>query len=345
MAGRAKAKAKKRAAPRRARVQTGSKGQALKGIKQGVGRTVARPFGGTRPKSHLACFDAFHHAHLTLPRAIGPYSVVRTTEVIQISKKLAILGPFYNPNIDRWSNICGVEVVDIAKKFEDTGNVAPLAFGMMNNGSWTAAQITPAAFSVQIMNPNALQTTSGIVYIGRIRTAIKLNKDKGLTGVNVADSLVSYNNPRICAAAKLAMRGVQIDLVPFNMSELANFTEPDYPSFSSYGDNTPLPKGFAPMFVYNPNGINLQALVCCEWRTRFDPSNPAQATHEYHPPASDSTWHKAQMTLEAFGNGVIDIADKVANTGNAVYQAMGAGYRVGRGMRALAGASPLALGM
>lgn len=345
MAGRARKNARRRPAARRARVKTGAKGQALKGIKQGVGRTVARPFGSTRAKSHLCCFDAFHHAHLTLPRAIGPYSVVRTTEVISITKKLVILGPFFNPSDDRWAHICGVQVNDVTKPLSDANNIGTFNFGMMNNGSWTAAQITPAAFSVQVMNPGALQTTSGIVYIGRIRTAIKLNRDKGTTGLAIADSLVSYNNPRICAAAKLAMRGVQIDLVPFNMSELANFTEPDYPSFTAYGDNSPIPKGFAPMFIYNPNAIPLQALVCAEWRVRFDPANPAQATHEYHPPASDSAWHRAQMSLEAFGNGVIDIADKVANTGNAVFQAMGAGYRVGRGMRALAGASPLALGM
>lgn len=345
MAGRARKSAKKRSAPRRARVVTGRKGAALKGIKQGVGRTVARPFGSTRPKSHLCCFDAFHHSHLTLPRAIGPYSVVRTTEVISITKKLVFLGPFYNPANDRWCYNAGVQINDITKKLEEANNVGIFNFNMMNNGAWNAAQITPAAFSVQVMNPGALQTTSGIVYIGRIRTTVKLNKDKGVTGLDLANQLVSYNNPRICAAAKLAMRGVQIDLVPFNMSELANFTEPDYPSFTAYGDNTPIPKGFAPMFIYNPNAIPLQALVCCEWRVRFDPSNPAQATHQYHPPASDSAWHKAQMTLEAFGNGVIDIADKVANTGNAVFQAMGAGYRVGRGMSALAGASPLALGM
>ena len=27
--------------------------------------------------------------------------------------------------------------------------------------------------------------------------------------------------------------------------------------------------------------------MCCEWRVRFDPSNPAQATHTHHPPSSE----------------------------------------------------------
>ena len=41
------------------------------------------------------------------------------------------------------------------------------------------------------------------------------------------------------------------------------------------GDALP---GFAPIVVCNPEGIELYLLVCCEWRVRFDPTNPTQAT-------------------------------------------------------------------
>lgn len=314
---------------------------ALRGIKQGVGRSVAKPYGGiTSTKYHPCHHDAFHHAHLPLPRAVGPYTVVRTTQVITSNKPLVILGPFYDRAEGRWSDIAAAAFNNLANTVGAVNNVSLSKFAAISgNASWTGAQVTPAAYSVQIMNPNALQTTSGIVYIGRIRTALKLSEDRATAVSKLADLLVSYNNPRLCSAAKLAFRGVQVDAVPFNMSELANFTVPDDPTFTQYGANSPNPYGFAPIFVYNPNLINLQFLVCAEWRVRFDPSNPAQATHVHHPPASESAWAQAQHFAESIGNGVVDIADRIANTGQAVYNAMGTMYGVARGARALRGAA------
>lgn len=317
---------------------------ALRGIKQGVGRTVARPYGGmSSSKFHPCHFDAFHHAHLPLPRAIGPYSVVRSTQVYSTADPLMIVGPFWDRDAARWSDLAGVAFKDKTKTIGAVGNVDTIKFSSLASSGWSAASVTPAAFSIQVMNPNALQTTNGIVYLGRIRTSLKLSEDGSDVVNDLANLLISYNNPRLCAAAKLAFRGVQIDLVPFNMSELANFTPISSPSFSQYGSNSPNPVGFAPMFIFNPSNIALQFLIAAEWRVRFDPGNPAQATHVYHAPPAESVWHKAQMTLEAMGNGVVDIADRVANTGQAVYNAMGTMYGVARGARALRGAAQLAL--
>jgi len=317
---------------------------ALRGIKQGVGRTVARPYGGMSSRNFHPChFDAFHHAHLPLPRAIGPYSVVRSTQVITSDVPFHVIGPCWDRTSARWTNICDLQFKDENATVGKAANVDVQKFESLNGSGWDAASVAPAAFSCQIMNPNALQTTSGIVYVGRIRTALKLSEDGSDVVKELANLLVSYNNPRLCAAAKLAFRGVQIDLVPFNMSELANFTPLSKPSFTQYGSNSPNPVGFAPLFIYNPSKINLQMLIACEWRVRFDPGNPAQATHVYHPPPAESVWHKAQMALEAMGNGVVDIADRVANTGQAVYNAMGTMYGVARGARALRGVGQLAL--
>ena len=317
---------------------------ALRGIKQGVGRTVARPYGGVSSRNFHPChFDAFHHSHLPLPRAIGPYSVVRSTQVVTSVDPLMFFGPFWDRDSARWSDLAGVLFKDESATIGTAGNVDIKKFSSLSGNGWDAASVTPAAFSIQVMNPNALQTTSGIVYIGRIRTSLKLSEDGSDNVGNLANLLISYNNPRLCAAAKLAFRGVQVDLVPFNMSELANFTPISSPTFTQYGSNSPNPVGFAPMFIYNPSKISLQLLVACEWRVRFDPGNPAQATHVYHAPPAESIWHKAQMALEAMGNGVVDIADRVANTGQAVYNAMGTMYGVARGARALRGAAQLAL--
>lgn len=334
---------RKRMVPRR-----GGRGDsgALRGIKQGVGKSVVKAFGGTSVVSryHPCHHDAFHHFHLPLPRATGPYTIVRTTQLLPFGNSLEILGPFWDRNASKWSDLCAIEVVDGTKTLGTANNITPHAFLMMRgNASWNGAQVTPAAFSVQVMNPQALQGTNGIVYIGRVRTSVKLSDIASTTGDVLANELVSYNNPRLCSAAKLAFRGVQTDGVPFNMSELANFTDLSAPSFTSYGSSTPNPMGFAPIFIYNPDKVKLQLLVCCEWRVRFDPSNPAQATHIHHAPASESVWAQAQHYAESLGNGVVDIADRVANIGQAVYGAAGSMYGAMRGVRALRGAAQLAL--
>lgn len=334
---------RKRMVPRR-----GGRGDsaALRGIKQGVGKSVVKAFGGTTVVSryHPCHHDAFHHYHLPLPRATGPYTVVRTTQLLQFGTNLEILGPFWDRSASKWSDLCAVEVKDQDQTLGTANNIVTHPFMMIRgNASWSGAQVTPAAFSVQVMNPEALQASKGIIYIGRIRTALKLSDTTSITGKVLANELVSYNNPRLCSAAKLAFRGVQVDGVPFNMSELANFTDLSAPTFTSYGSDSPDPLGYAPIFIYNPDKIALQLLVCCEWRVRFDPSNPAQATHIHHAPASESVWAQAQHTAESIGNGVVDIADRVANIGQAVYGAAGSMYGAMRGMRALRGAAQLAL--
>lgn len=323
----------------------GGRGDAsmLRGIKQGTGKSVANAFGSTRLRGYHPCHhDAFHHAHLPLPRAVGPYSVIRTTQYIEDRMGFTVIGPYFDFSNERWSDVCGVGFNDVNKTVGDAGNTTNFVIGSLrSNPSWRGAQVVPAAMSVQIMNPEPLQTSTGIIYVGRLRTALRLNEDRSVKVDDLANQCISYNNPRLCAAAKLALRGVQVDLVPFNMSELANFTLLSSPTWSQYGATSPAPKGFAPMFIYNPNNVKLQLLVAIEWRTRFDPSNPAQASHEHHPPATESMWAQAQHTAEMLGNGVVDIADKVANVGNAVYNAAGSAYGAMRGLRALRAAAPM----
>lgn len=333
---------------------------ALRGIKQGVGRAVVQAFGASAPRRrrragrrrgmtgfHPCMHDAFHQCHLPLPRPTGPYTVIRTTQLISSNYKLLLLGPTFDRGNSRWTNAAAYGWVDAAASTTASNNMYVWPFSTMAGSNWNGAQVTPAAFSVQLMNPGALQSTSGIVYAGRVRTAYKISEAGSITGTAIANQFISYNNPRLLASAKLAFRGVQMDAVPFNMSELANFTPiqdnaaSTFTASSAMNDNN----GFAPIFVYNPNGIDLQYLVCCEWRVRFDPSNPAQASHVQHTHANENIWMRAMHAAEALGNGVVDIADRVAETGNAVFNAAGSAYRAGRGMRALGGAGALALGM
>lgn len=347
--------------PRRRAPARNSDSAALRGIKQGVGRAVTQAFGATAPRRrrragrrrggmvgfHPCMHDAFHQCHLPLPRPTGPYTVIRTTQLITTNYKLMMLGPVFNRGKNEWSNVAAYGWVNADSATSAANNMYLFPFDTMASGNWNGAQITPAAFSTQIMNPNALQTTSGIVYSGRLRTAYKISENTGKTGTAIANEFISYNNPRLLAAAKLAFRGVQVDEVPFNMSDLSNFTVLDTNASGTFTASSSMNDmhGFAPVFVYNPQGIQLQYLICCEWRVRFDPSNPAQASHVQHTHANENIWMRAMHMAESLGNGVVDIADRVAETGNAIFNATAGAYRAGRGMRALGGAGALALGM
>lgn len=350
----------RRPRPRRRAARRAPDSAALRGIKQGVGRAVAQAFGASAPRRrkrggrragmagyHPCMHDAFHQCHLPLPRPTGPYTVIRTTQLISTNYKLMLLGPTFDKPKGLWTNAAAYGFVDPNSATSASNKMFVFPFDTMANSTWNGAQVAPAAFSVQLMNPGALQTTSGIIYGGRVRTSYKISENIAETGVAIANQFISYNNPRLMSSAKLAFRGVQIDAVPFNMSDLANFTSIQnntsgtFTASASMNDNN----GFAPIFVYNPSGIDLQYLVCCEWRVRFDPSNPAQASHVQHTHASETIWMRALHSAEAIGNGVVDIAERVAETGNAVFGASASAYRAGRGLRALGGAGALALGM
>lgn len=161
------------------------------------------------------------------------------------------------------------------------------------------------------------------------------------------DNFISYNNPRICSAAKLAMRGVQISGVPYDMSEMSEFMQRTTVTTGSFtwdgtsGLGSMDAKGFAPIVVYNPSGIGLQYLVTIEWRVRFDPSNPAQASHVTHPTTSDSFFTKCVHGMMALGNGAEDIVESVASLGRSAYR----GMQVVNGIKALGNAhtAPLML--
>jgi hypothetical protein len=172
------------------------------------------------------------------------------------------------------------------------------------------------------MNPEALQTTTGITYIGRWRTMPSLN-NKTETWNTLSNEFISYNNPRLCSAGKLALRGVQIDLIPFNMNLLSSFTtlsRYDFDGASTLNGTTET-RGFAPLHFHNPSAIAMQFLVCVEWRVRFDPSNPAQAAHTSHGVSTDSHWGKCIKQLEAGAHGVKDIVETTAAMGHAAYAA------------------------
>lgn len=86
------------------------------------------------------------------------------------------------------------------------------------------------------------------------------------------------------------------------------------------------PVGFAPIVFVNAGTTDsegvitretIEFVVTTEYRVRFDFNHPASAAHVQHPIASDATWNSLMQKAVSLGHGVMDIADVVADLGQA----------------------------
>jgi hypothetical protein len=323
------------------------------GIQQGVGSSVRRPFGSTRiPRSLAGAFDATCSQHLALPTATGPYTTVRVTQLIKTNERAIFFGTFrggydrlvtsVDPPITNrrsgWAPYCAVSGLnDNGSDNPATSAIFYKLSGIENLGPM--ATVVPSALSVQIMNPNALQSTNGILYIGRMSTQVR-GEDETSTWDELANEFVSYQAPRLCSAGKLALRGVKVDAAPFNLQELQDFDRIVDPADSSAGtivapwksEGAPASgadlnsrwnmKGFSPIAVYNPENVAMNYLVTMELRVRFDMGHPAASTHQHHTASTTPTWSHALKQMADAGHGAMDIAENVAQLGQRAYQAI-----------------------
>jgi len=308
---------------KRAPARRGRRSNATAVLAPGVGQVASNAFGGRRG-SDLRVWDAKLPYHLALPRAVGPYTTIRVTSTVTTGGAVCLFGTYRVPvsstysNAGDWSTYFGAHCINSALSVSSTSNTDIHAFDLMALGN--AVTVCPSAFTVQVMNAQALQTTTGIVYGGVMSTQAEFHGDPR-TWDNIGQTLVAFQNPRILAAAKLALRGVQVNSYPLSMSQISEFTPlHNAPTLTAgtWDNSMARPTGWAPIVFYNPNLVPLTYLVTTEWRVRFDLANPACASHIHHPVASDMTWDKLTRTASAMGNGVMDIADMVANVGNGV---------------------------
>ncbi len=267
----------------------------------------------------MCCWDAKHPAHLALPRAVGPYTTIRATRRVELATFSSIIGTFQAGEITPanqgdWSSI--VMVTDVATLNPINGPNNVRSFTVDLSGLGDAVTLVPSALSVQIMCPTALQTASGIVYAGVMNTQAAIG-GRSDSWSDYMEKFVQFQNPRLLAASKLALRGVQINSYPLNMSEVSKFTplSKNVDGTYTFDINEPEPAGWAPIVIYNPGGATLELLITVEYRVRFDLDHPASASHVHHPIASDSMWDRMTRHAVSLGNGVMDIADVVANTG------------------------------
>ena len=319
-----------------------NKGPAFRGIAQGAGGTAPVAFGATcrsakqkkkarkagvktQKQSGLDTWNAFSPSHLALPRAVGEYTVTRGTKQISTNDKLIIVGTWQisgdnsvgtNGFGRNWSDVVALGCEDLTKSPAEIAWY-PYKMAMLSDGLGSHAQVTPSACSVQIMNGNALQTTSGMLYIGKLKVQPQYAGDNTSIGNMIADNFVSYMAPRLCSAGKLALRGIHVDAHPLNMNRLADFTQ-IYREFEQSTSSWPanlVPTGFTPIVIYNPDSVDLNLLICHEYRTRFELFNPACASHKYHPPTTDASWANMIKKAADLGSGALDIADVVAKSG------------------------------
>lgn len=300
-------------------------------LAQGTGRTVRRPFGSSRRAIGLDGWNAFLPAHLPLPRSVGPYTVVRTTGLISSNDRVNIIGCFSQslspaPR-ENWTTIGMIKSVNSALAVNAPSNTFLHSIPFPGNGSLTGTGLSavPAAISVQVMNPNPLQTTQGIVAAAVCPTQLDL-RGRTETWADFGTEFVSFMRPRLMSAGKLALRGVQMDSYPLNMSALADF-RPIYSyadtAFTWDSSNLVHPLGFAPIVVINQGStetppLELNFLVTIEWRVRFDIGNPAVASHTHHGVSSDQHWDDLIRQAVDKGAGVADIVERVANAGGAI---------------------------
>lgn len=306
--------------------------------KNGNGRGKANGQGGAQ--NWRLGLHALAPQHLALPRAVGPYTVTKTTDVFSFNAVATVIGPMSfldastvdgDPVGTKWSNVIGLRSVTGGDPINGADNTVPLISAGVQAEGYAGARVVPASVTVQIMNQAALQTTNGVVYGGRLKYVPDLRNDSR-TWNDYMNLNISYNAPRLLTAGKLALRGVTVDEVPFNMNQLADFRVIDtsitlnpvtYDASKEYTFN-----GFAPIFIFNPGQIPLQYLVTIEWRTRFDPSNPAQAAHRHHPITSDKCWDGVVRSMHAEGHGMHDIVETVATVGHLAATASQIGAQV-----------------
>jgi hypothetical protein len=318
----------------------------LAGVQNGTGALPQKGFGNGRRRARKngagraaavpvdAYLDARHPLHLALPRPIAPYSVIRTTENIAFTAgeygSLIVLGPMrefgqMSGDTPNWSNVIAVSGNAHTAAINAAGNTMLHVMSTMSSATLNNSSVCPSAFTVQIMNGEPLQTTAGIAYAGMCGQCLRLCNSAD-TWDTLTSELTSYTRPRLLAASKLGLRGVQVNAIPADMNEMSEFARVGYRAKGSITWSTSIPLHFAgmlPIWMYVPEGLTVNFFITVEWRTRFEPGNPAHASHTYHHPASLNTWNRVIQSASSAGSVVRDIVEVAAMAGRAAQMLRG----------------------
>lgn len=304
-----------------------SKRNATIVLAQGAMAAPKKNWGGGQPAGKsiaamVACLDARIPRTLGLPRAVGPYTVVRTTSLHESAASFVMFCPFYNEVDNKWYDWCGVEGVSAALGVSATNNTRPINMPML--GLADACEVVPAALTVQVMNPNALQSAHGVFAMARVNQQLQFGGSAAaLTWNEVAARVISFYSPRLLTGGKLCLRGVKGNSYPLDMSEYAKFAPiGEHAGLFTWGNAT-RPAALAPIVFVQENATNahLQFMVTIEWRVRFDPGNPATSSHTFHDTLAYSDWNRIIKSASSAGHGIEELSEDVAIAGSMAYTA------------------------
>lgn len=309
----------------------GMRANATRVLAPGTGATVRRAFGGKSTAQHARALIRALNARLPtepgLPRPVGPYTVVTTTTLLNVTSGFLIVSPVLRHVKDTgtyWLSTCGISAVNMAAAVNAQNNAATQSIPAPCEID-SAAECVPSAISIQVMNGNALQTTSGVIAIGRVNQQLHLDTETA-TWTELGARFVSYYSPRLVSAPKLALRGVRCSAYPLNMDDYAHFSKvkPNMGTMT-FSDGEVSCGAFSPICIFQTGTpINLAVMVHIKWRVRFDPLNPATSSHTFHPHTPDSVWATAVKACSEAGHGVEDIAESIANAGSVIGKAAAA---------------------
>lgn len=322
-----KRSAKKNGGKRFNKRKPGMRAKAARVLANAVGAAPRRPFGGNGTAQQARALIRSLNARLPrspgLPRPVGPYTTVTTTTLHTTSAGLFIVCPVLKRTGagDHWLASCGVESVVMGDSVNKSNNSRTIGIPspVMTE---SAGEAVPCAVSIQVMNGNALQTTTGVIAIGRVNQQLHMSEETA-SWTEFGNRFISYYSPRLCAAPKLALRGVRCSAFPLDMDEYSQF-ERIKPNHGLMGMAETFHFGaFSPIIIYQTQAvpIELSVMVHIQWRARFDPLNPATASHSFHPHTPDGVWATAIKSCSEAGHGVEDITESIANAGMAVGKA------------------------
>jgi len=278
----------------------------------------------------LKVWDAEHNSHMPLPRSTGPYTVTRITTRYTVDRDVNIFGTFRRRDtasgaLGEWSSVFCVSDVTASQPVNAANNATFTGHNMAGYGYETT--VAPSAFSVQVCNPAALQTTTGMTYLGVCSSQLGISNSPEPWN-DWAERFITNMRPRSMSASSIAVRGKKVCSYPLSLESLCDFTEitTTVSSTGTWSGAVMECSGFAPIVLYNPGGATLEVLVTTEWRTRFSLSHPAASSHKMWLPTPERIWHASLNAAAAVGNGVVDVAEgveKVAAAGHKAAKAVG----------------------
>lgn len=225
-----------------------------------------------------------------------------------------MFSPFYDLNTDKWFDWCGVEPVDPTKSVSENVNTNPINMPML--GLESACEVVPAALTVQVMNPASLQTADGVYAMARVNQQLSVG-GSSVTYDNLGARVISFYSPRILTGGKLALRGVKCSAYPLDMSEYSNFSPINNIDDPFTWTARQRSAALTPIVFVQENATprEIEFMVTIEWRVRFDPGNPATASHTHHDTLPDEVWNGVVKTMSGFGHGVEELGEDAAAYG------------------------------